>query len=103
MKFFAYRNICRDALEVVLVDERTSKRGVARPVEFVFDVVDEGELVEPTMLIPAGAAESLMQALWDAGLRPNNGAGSSAEADALKRHIAFAEQMARTAMEKVKT
>jgi hypothetical protein len=32
--------------------------------------------------------------MWDAGMRPNDGAGSGAEAGALKAHIKFAERIA---------
>lgn len=94
MKVFAHKNICRRAVEIVLIDQSHGRESVARPVNFIFDALEDGQIVEPTMAIRLEDAELLMQALWDAGFRPNNGAGSSAEADALRKHIAFAERVA---------
>lgn len=92
MKWLAQSTIYRDSVDLVLVDDRGDLRYVARPMEFVLDRREPGTVIgAPTLELPPGSAQSLMQALWDAGLRPNDGRGSDAEVTALKAHIKFAE------------
>lgn len=42
---------------------------------------------QPSMVLEDYDAQSLLQALWDAGLRPNNGESTVAHVDALKKHL----------------
>jgi hypothetical protein len=48
---------------------------------------------EPTMALPMEEAKQLMQALWDAGVRPEYGNASGAHVAALQAHIKFAESV----------
>lgn len=73
---------------------------VLQPPEFLAARLyraDEAVEVYPTMTLQADAAQSLMDALWRAGLRPNNGEGSGAQATAMKAHL---EDMRRLVFER---
>ena len=67
-------------------------RHVAKPVSFTVERHDPNSVYEePTLAISPQSARSLMQALWDAGIRPEDANLSSpAEVTALKHHIKFA-------------
>jgi len=98
MKWYAHWNMCRLAYEFLLVDESRGRRAYGEPLSLTLKTVepaDQGLIREPTLSLPHEAAESLFQALWDAGLRPNDGAGGGAEAKALRDHIAFSEIIAK--------
>lgn len=51
------------------------------------------EILEPTLALSPSSARSLMQALWDAGIRPETGNGSGEHVQALQKHIDFAESV----------
>lgn len=95
MKWFAYRNLSWNSLDLLAVDERAGTRAFAQPVQLIFrrEETPDG-LLEPTLRLPGDAGQSLFQALWDQGFRPSDGDGGSAEASALRKHIAFAERVA---------
>lgn len=81
---------------IVGIDER--RDSVLLPVEFhirTFAPEEHLHMPAPSITWPDGMAEAVFQSLWDAGLRPHDGSGGKAEVDALKKHIAFAEEMAR--------
>jgi len=46
-----------------------------------------GKLYNPLMLLENTEAQQLIQTLWDAGLRPNNGEGTSAQIESIKYHL----------------
>lgn len=95
MTWLAQRSIFRDGTDLVYVRKIGDEIDVAQPVNFEFKRLKQYEAIaEPTLVIHGNGGQELMQALWDAGLRPNNGAGSGAEAVALRKHIDFAESMA---------
>lgn len=50
--------------------------------------IEQGALVGPFMVIDRTEAQQLMQGLWNAGFRPNNGEGTSAQVTAMKEHLA---------------
>lgn len=95
-KWLAQSTIYRNGIDLVLVlDPWGDGMAVAQPVDFVMKTQNRHDLIaEPTLSLSPDSAQTLLQALWDAGLRPNNGAGSGAEVTALKAHIQFAERMA---------
>ena len=96
MKWLAQSTIYRDCVDLVaVIDDGRDTRGVVQPVVFEVKQQDRHYAIsEPTLSLPPSDAQSLLQALWDAGLRPNNGEGSGEQAKALRDHIKFAERMA---------
>jgi hypothetical protein len=51
------------------------------------EVVDPGAMWPKFMPLDSADAQALMNALWDAGLRPANGESSMAHVDAMKAHL----------------
>lgn len=49
--------------------------------------LSEGEVNEPTLVLTPMQATEILQKLWDIGLRPNDGAGSSAQVNAMDNHL----------------
>lgn len=66
----------------------------ARPLEMEWVEYKDNTFISdpPTMELETHDAQQLMQLLWDAGYRPNDGAGSTAEATALRAHITSLEK-----------
>lgn len=105
MKWYAYKNMMRRSVDLLAVDEHPGgRRFEGRPIELIMAAVDsETSVGEPTLSISHDAASELLQALWDAGFRPNNGEGGTAEAAALRNHIKFAEGVTGALLERVPT
>lgn len=51
------------------------------------DMSDNGRATEPTFRLPFHAAQTLMDDLWAAGLRPTEGAGSAGAFQAQQKHL----------------
>ena len=62
-------------------------RSIARPALFEAED-DAGEkTLEPVLSMNEKAAQELMDALWDVGLRPTEGSGSAGSLAATERHL----------------
>lgn len=58
------------------------------PVEFVTTLpADEGVWHPPALRMQQEDAQQLIDALWDAGLRPTEGSGSAGALAATQRHL----------------
>lgn len=91
----AQTNICYDGVDLLLFERYGDRDAIAQPIEFTLKEIGRGDAITaPTLRLPGESGQQLLQALWDAGLRPNDGSGSGAEAKALREHIGFAERMA---------
>lgn len=82
-------------VEIAILCEINGSRHVAKPLTLEWDNVGDMYVSEPTFSMRLEVAQGLMQSLWDAGLRPNSGEGGSAQADAMRNHIQFAEHVSR--------
>lgn len=94
LKWLAQTTIYRDSVDLLgVIDYGNGERHVAKAVTLTMERHEPGMLYgEPTLAISPQSARSLMQALWDAGIRPEDANLSSpAEVVALKNHIKFAE------------
>lgn len=65
---------------------------VAKPIEFA--EAEEGEYVEPAMVLGMDVAQQLVDELWRAGLRPSEGAGSAGQLASTERHLADMREIA---------
>jgi len=95
-KWLAQTTIYRDSVDLLAVlDYGNGERHVAKAVSFTVERHEPNSIYgEPTLAISPQSARSLMQALWDAGIRPTDANLSSpAEVVALKNHIKFAEDV----------
>lgn len=57
-------------------------------VNVVMEPAEDGQPVDPTITIPIEAAQTLMDDLWHAGLRPTEGTGSAGAMRATEAHLA---------------
>lgn len=64
---------------------------VAKPIELV---PDDGAVAEPTLELDRGVAQNLLDALWVAGFRPENGEGANAQVSAIKDHLKDMQKIA---------
>lgn len=94
LKWLAQSTIYRDSIDLLgVIDYGDGTRMVAKPAEFVVERHEPNTVIQqPTIELSPQSARSLMQALWDAGIRPQDANLSTpAEVTALKNHIKFAE------------
>jgi hypothetical protein len=95
VKFYAHKNLLTRSLDLLIIDELT--HGVGAPMTLFMKVDSNDAIVrEPTLSLPLEAGESLMQELWNAGFRPNTDEGTPATVNAMKKHVEFAEHVAKT-------
>jgi hypothetical protein len=101
VKWLAQRTIYRDSVDLLLVRDIGPYREVGQPVQMLIKRQEAGEIIaEPTLSLPSDQGQSLMQALWDAGLRPADWSSPTGEINALRSHVGFAEHVAKTLLSK---
>lgn len=99
-RWYAQKVFQTQGIELLLVNEENGHRAYGLPTDFIIKTEESAAaIIDPTLKLTEGVAQSLLQALWDVGLRPNNGEGTSAQVEGMKKHIAFAERVADVAME----
>jgi len=87
-KWYAQHAMYRDCYELLCITERDGKRYYIE-TEFTQVEPDEFAVVSnPTLRLTGDEAQQIMNALWDTGLRPNNGTGAVAHTEALEAHLA---------------
>lgn len=85
MRFHAEREFRTNKIAVYLVDESGAVPKLAQPV--VMATADDTVAADPFMRLKLDEAQRLMDELWDAGLRPSQGAGSAGAMSATERHL----------------
>lgn len=71
------------AVEIAIVSRNNAYRA-----ELVLKPVEPGAFIESTLALPYDDAQTLMDDLWQAGLRPTEGSGSAGSLAATERHLA---------------
>jgi len=85
-KFSAQREIWSDAISLRIgVKQDDGGFSVAEPL--TMRVIESGQTVSPCMSIPFGAAQSLMDELWQAGCRPSQSIGTAGQIESMKHHL----------------
>ena len=83
------RNISNNSIDLYIIREEPMRSG--RPAmiatEFILETIQEGEMYNPLVNFTPEEAAHLMDELWNAGVRPSNGAGSNATLDAKDAHL----------------
>jgi hypothetical protein len=88
MRFRANRDFAMDGLALWVVLQRDGdKRMVAEPQQFTLKEHQRGDYCPPTLEIDAGAAQSLIDALWECGLRPTEAKYPQEHVNALRGHL----------------
>lgn len=85
LKFHAEHEFRRNKIALTVVDEDGNHFAAAEPV--VMKAVGENEVVNPALFMKPDEAQGLMDALWDAGLRPSEGSGSAGALLATQQHL----------------
>lgn len=60
---------------------------VIRPLLIEAETVNEGVQYDPMLRLGPDEAQSLMDALWSANVRPSTGEGSTGQIAAIERHL----------------
>lgn len=79
----------------VVLDHRFERVSVAQPAALEFRAVEPNQACDSTFSWDYDFAQSMFQAMWDAGYRPADGSCGSEERTALKKHIDFAEHVSK--------
>lgn len=85
-KVMARRSDWKERVEIVLAWKGDGRTAVALPIQF--SLIGPSEPIqEPTVELDFHAAQQLIDALWDCGLRPTEGTGSAGALAATERHL----------------
>jgi hypothetical protein len=71
---------------IVGLDLERRETSLARPVEFAV-VPENTQFTEPAFSLREEEAQRLMDELWNAGVRPTEGAGTAGSMAAVKSHL----------------
>lgn len=100
MKWLAQTTIYRDSVDLIVVEEYGDRRYIGAPILLDMRQHDSNTIIqEPTLALPPASARSLLQALWDAGIRPADWSSPDGEIKALRKHVDFAEHVAKTLLQ----
>lgn len=94
----AQTTIYRDSVDLLAIEDHGSGgRYIGDRIDLVMKLHEPNSLiVEPTLALNPDSARSLLQALWDAGLRPADWSSPDGEINAMRKHVDFAEHVAKT-------
>lgn len=81
----AYRRPWRSDIELLFKFDDHRGRHVAQPL--VMALEPEGQISQPTVVLPNKDAQDLMDELWRCGLRPSEGTGSAGSLAATEKHL----------------
>jgi hypothetical protein len=88
VKFYARSEVWTEAVSIYIADDSD---GIRRPVTLTMSVGEPIRIGEtmpsPSWDMTSIDAQNLIDALWEAGLRPHDGSGSGAQVEALKAHL----------------
>ena len=88
----AQRELWNDTIAIHMAERKPFGLFVAQAVTFTEQ--PEGSFYEPFLRLQLEDAQRLMDELWDCGLRPSEGAGSSGSLKATERHLADMQRIA---------
>ncbi len=87
MIFRAESPLWDDRIHLLMgIKQDTGGTAVVEPL--VFRTLDPGERInDPTLRLERSDAQQLVDALWEAGVRPTAGKGSAGQLDAVQAHL----------------
>ena len=98
IKFYANSTHFYDKIHVFVRDKRGST--LAFPQQIVWETVtSEVHFPEPLFKLDHEEVQSLMDALWDCGIRPSEGMGSAGQLAAVQNHLKDMQKIAFTYLE----
>ena len=81
------RNVIADVIEIYVTENKDGFRFIGEPLT-MRKLEDRGSYLNPTFFIEDMAAQELMNALWECGIRPSQMRSSSGEIRAMTEHLA---------------
>lgn len=86
--WMANKNLQQNAIEIAgfIVAPPGQPPVVVMPLSFTTNL-EEGKIIPGAMTLSKESAQSLLDELWDCGIRPSNGEGASGELEATKLHL----------------
>lgn len=97
----AQSTIYRQSIDLLALREIGGELEIIEPLVISVRRMNLYEAIsQPSLALEPDSARSLMQALWDAGIRPAEFKSTDAEVIALKSHIDFAEHVGKTLLAK---
>jgi hypothetical protein len=101
VKWLAQSTIYRDSVDLICVEIAFDKEYVGNPIRLDMSERSPNTIIaEPTLALRPDSARSLLQALWDAGIRPADWSSPDGEINALRKHVDFAEHVAKTLLKR---
>jgi len=100
IKFYANSTHFYDKIHVFARDKRGST--LAFPQQIVWEAIaqeDNYVAPEPLFKLDHEEVQSLMDALWDCGIRPSEGMGSAGQLAAVQNHLKDMQKIAFTYLE----
>lgn len=92
-----------DAIELVIY-EKPLDGGRIVLSDTVWTKIDEASAatvnVQPSFSIPTSAAQRLMDDLWNAGIRPTDGTGSTGQLAATQAHLKDMQELSRKLLDR---
>jgi hypothetical protein len=87
--FEASRNHMRNGVDIWIAEGNRKQNLVTDMTMRIepFDDIDMSLIRDPSMVLSLDSAQSLMDALWDAGVKPSGGEGHTAHIRALNAHL----------------
>ncbi|CAG2144537.1 hypothetical protein LMG31506_03027 [Cupriavidus yeoncheonensis] len=86
MEFHAQRELYSNRIALHIA-EHPGDGAVVIAKPLVMERMDPGQMTEPCMRLTTNEAQSLMDELWHAGLRPSEGTGSAGAMAATQKHL----------------
>jgi hypothetical protein len=98
-EIYANKVIFSNALQFAFIQRgQRGRPAAAKPM--VFEVVEEGAIVEPAITIGIDEAQQFIDELWRCGLRPTEGTGSAGSLAATERHLHDMQAIAKGLLKK---
>lgn len=94
MNFYVENKPFYDGVEIHARLRTETGFAQAQPLMFREETAEEAAVVPvPCMTITRDSAQDLMDALWDVGIRPTDGTGSTGQLQATERHLEDMRQL----------
>ena len=92
IQFYAKMSPFYDRVEIYVRQKIGDKLAFARSI--VLEPMEEGQMPDPMLEIEREDAQTLMDTLWECGLRPSAGIGSVGQLGAIKNHLQDMQKIA---------
>jgi hypothetical protein len=86
-QFHLKKSFMHQGITLDIVEEKGDRISVARNITFEPIQLGQSLPLSPLAVLDMNTAQQLMDELWDCGVRPTNGHGSTGQLAATERHL----------------